>query len=914
MPDQSNRPPADEWRAAIEQHLASLGIPATRRIDIIEEVAQHLQDRCDELRAAGHSTQDARSIALRDLETIRLARELARIESRSTTESTVLGRTRSAGMNGLWQDIRFALRTFRKAPAFTAIVIGTLATAIGANTAIFSVADAVMLRPFSYPDMDRIVTLGEMRRSGEFMSISWPDFQDWQAQNTAFEYLGLNRPAPVNLTGGTQPERLNGSLASSGVFGATGIPPIAGRVFQPDDDRPEAARVTVISERLWRTRFDADPSILGRSIVLNGEPYTVVGIMPPGMRFPSRQTDVWLPLGPLVKTLPTSRGTHPALFAIGKLNPGVTFERAVADMDTIARRLEKQYPDTNRDVAVSMQPYREQIVRNIRPTLYLLLGAVGFVLLIGCANLANLMMARAERRQREIAVRAALGAERRRIIQQFLTESILMSLIGGGLGVLLAWWTVKIFVASQPSSVPRIDLVSIDLRVLAFAGVLSIATGILFGVLPARRGSAPDLVSALKQGARGSVLAPARLFRSALIVSEVALALVLLAGAGLTIRSFVNLAAIDPGFDPENVITLRVSLPASRYPDSERWIAFHDELVRRVSAVPGVAAAGVNSAVPLEGGGAESPVAAEGQPMPSVDTRPAMTLFQASSPDYLKAMGIPLMKGRFFTDRDVAGAKPVVIVDETLVRKLFPHDDPIGKRIAFEFRGTPANPDPIWREVVGVVRHVRHYGIASEPPYVQLYAPMDQLPFWFEMRRPAMALAIRTTLAPEAVTATIRRELAQIDRDIPVYNVQTMKTYLAQNIEQPRLSLMLLTGLGGLGLLLALMGIYGVVSYSVAQRTQEMGVRMALGASRSDVFRLVVRQTMILVAVGVIIGLAAAVGLGSIMRTLLFEVSPRDPLTFAAIAITLAAVGLAGAVVPARRAMSVDPLVALRTE
>jgi putative ABC transport system permease protein len=903
-----------DWRAAIESHLAALGVPAVRCLEIIEEVAQHLQDRFDELQLAGHESADARRLALNDLESGRLVRELARIEHRSSLDPPALGRPRRSLMSGLVQDIRYALRTLRQAPLFSAIVIGTLAIGIGANTAIFTVTDVVMLRPYSYPEMDRIVAIMETQRAGSRMSVAWPTFQDWVAQTQAFEHLGIYRTAVVNLTGGDQPERLNSSVTSSGVFAVMGIPPLTGRSFQPEDDGPGAARVAVISERLWRNRLNADPSIVGRSITLNGDPHTIVGVMPRGMRFPSRLTDVWLPLGPIVKTLPNSRGAHPGLFAIGKLKSGVTFDRAVADMDTIARRLETQYPESNKNVAVAMTPYYEQIVQNIRPTLLLLLGAVGFVLLIGCANLANLMLARAERRQREIAVRAALGAERRRIVQQLLTESILMSLVGGALGVLIAWWAVKAFVASEPTTVPRIDLISVDLRVLAFAAGLSVVTGILFGLVPAIRGSSADLITALKQSARGSLLSPARGFRSALIVAEVALALVLLVGAGLAIRSFARLMAIDPGFDPENVITMRVTLPVSRYPDAAKWLAFHDALILRVAAIPGVSVAGLNSAVPLEGGGSEAPVIAEGQPLPSADRPATMTLFQASSPDYLKAMGVPLLKGRLFTDRDKAGATPVVIVDDLLVSKLFPDTDPIGKRICFEFRGTREKPDPIWREVVGVVRHVRHYGLASEPPFVQLYAPMDQLPYWFEQRRPSMALALRTTLAPEAVTGSIRRELASIDRDIPVYGVQTMKTYLAQNVEQPRLSVVLLSSLGGLALLLALMGIYGVVSYSVAQRTQEIGVRMALGATRHNVFRLIISHTMTLIAIGIALGLTGALALGSLMRTLLFEVSARDPWTFVAIAATLATVGLIASFVPARRATRVDQLVALRAE
>ncbi|HVD91981.1 MAG TPA: ABC transporter permease [Vicinamibacterales bacterium] len=903
-----------EWRAGIDARLAALGVSPTRRADILAEIGLHLQDRYDELRDAGHADDEARRIAEMDLETDRLLRELARVERRAPLDPPVLGNARHTVMSTLWQDLKYAARSLRLNPAYTSIVIATLTLGIGANAAIFSVADAVMLRPFPFPDVDRIVVLNETtRREQQTMSVAWPTFQDWKAQNQSFEHLGIYRNTVAILTGGDRPERLLGAIASSGVFGAMGVTPIAGRVFTAADDHPDAAKSVVISERLWRGRFDADPSILGRAIVLNNEPHVIVGIMPPAMRFPQRTTDVWLPLGPIISTFPP-RGAHPGLFAVGKLKPGVSFAQAVSDMDTIARRLATQYPDSNRDVAVAMMLYYEQVVRNIRPTLYVLMGAVAFVLLIGCANLANLMLARAERRQREIAVRSALGAERRRIIQQLLTEAVLLSAIGGALGLLLATWIVKLFVASRPVTIPRIDLVGVDGRVIAFAAALSIVTGVVFGLVPALRASSPDMLSSLKQGGRGGA-APSRRFRSALVVVEVALALVLLVGAGLMIRSFARLMGIDPGFEADGVVTMRLTLPAAKYGDTARWIAFHDDLIHRVSAITGITAAGLNSAVPLEGGGSESPIVVEGRPMPAPDAPGTMCLFQATSPDYLKAMGIPILRGRAFTDQDRQTAPPVVIVDETVARRLFPGEDPLGKRIAFEFSGHDRRgQNPIWREIVGIVKHVRHYGIASEPPYVQVYAPVDQLPLWFQQRHPAMSLFARTSLGTEGTAAAIRRELAAIDRDIPVYSVQTMSAYLAQDTEQPRLSVMLLSGLGGLALLLAVIGIYGVVSYSVAQRTQEIGVRMALGATGRDVLRLVVGQAIALVVAGVAIGVGASLALGSVMRNLLFEVSAHDPSTLVAIAAVLTAVGITASAVPAMRATRVDPLVALRAE
>jgi putative ABC transport system permease protein len=512
----------------------------------------------------------------------------------------------------------------------------------------------------------------------------------------------------------------------------------------------------------------------------------------------------------------------------------------------------------------------------------------------------------------DLAVRRALGADRWRLVQQLLTESLLLAVIGGGLGVLVARWLVALFVASQPTTIPRIDLVGVDLRVLAFAAVLTMATALLFGLVPALRASSPDLRSALNQAARGSVLAPSRRLRSTLVVVEVALALMLLVGAGLMIRSFSKLMSIEPGFDPEHVVTMRMTLPTTKYGELPAWIAFHENLVQRVAAVPGITAVGLNSSIPLGGGASESGVIVEGRPLPRPGEQRTICMFQTSTLDYFRAMGVPLVKGRFFSELDTAAGARVAIVDETFVRTLFPGEDPIGKRVSFEDRGDQNKPDPIWREIVGVVRHVRHYGIASGPQFVQIYTPMAQLPFWYEQRRPGMALVARTAIPPESLTASIRREVAALDPDIPLFGVQTMERYLAQNTEQTRLSVLMLGGLGALALVLAVIGIYGVVSYSVAQRTQEIVLRVALGASRRDVMRLVVGQAMTPVMAGVVIGVGAALALTSFVRSMLFQVDERDPATFVVVVVVLAAVGLVASVLPAVRATHVDPIVALR--
>jgi putative ABC transport system permease protein len=906
-----------DFMCAIEQRLEGLPIAPARRTEIALELSQHLQDRYDELRAAGASHDDASREAFAELDGT-LSQQLAGVERHEPRESAVLGRRRGgASMIGsIWQDVRYAARMARQAPAFTAVVVLTLALAIGATTAIFSVADGVMLRPFPYPDIDRIMILNETVRGGQSLSVAWPNFQDWRDQNEVFEQFGLYRAMTVNLTGGDQPERLNGTLVSSEVFKALGIQAQAGRTFLPQEDQPGADHVVVVSDRLWRSHFNSDPALVGRTMILDGQAHAIVGIVPPGMRFPSRLTDVWLPLGLFVDTFPADRGTHPGLTVIGKLKPGVSLEQANANMDAIARRLEKQYPMLNTDHTAVILPYYEQIVQNIRPALLTLIGAVGFVLLIGCANLANLMLARADRRQREIAVRAALGAEPYRLFQQLLIESVLLSLFGGALGALMAVWGVNAFVASRPTSIPRIDLIAVDLRVLAFTAAVSIITGILFGLAPALRASSPDLLGSLKEAARSSTSAAGRRLRSGLVVAEVALALVLLIGAGLMVKSFGRLMALDLGFNPARVVTMRLALPGAKYPELARWLAFHQELVSRIGSLPAIEAAGLNSAVPLEGGGAESEVIYEGQPPPrSVQEPGTMCLFQMSSPDYFRAMGIPLLKGRSFTEHDTAESSLVAVVDDTLVRRLFPNADPIGKRIAFEFRGHgPDDPRPIWREIVGVVRHVHHYGLIGEPPNVQVYAPFQQIPIWFQQRRPSMALVARTTLDPERLAASIRREVAALDRDIPIYRIQTMDTYLTQNTEQSRLSVMLLSVFSALALVLAVLGIYGVLSYVVGLRSQEIGIRMALGATCDDVLRLIVGHGMLLATVGIVLGLGASWGITKSLGALLFEVSPHDPATFALITLLLAAVAFVACYLPGRRATRVDPAITLKSE
>ena len=810
-------------------------------------------------------------------------------------------------MDRFMSDIRYSMRTLRRAPAFAVVAVLTLALGIGATTAVFAVVDGVLLRPFPYPYMDRLMMLTEVAGTGQTMSVAWPNYQDWRAQNDAFEDLGLFRNMPVALAGGDAPERLNGSLMSSSIFASIGIAPIAGRTFNEQDDVPGGPRVAVISERLWRNRFGARGDIINLPVTLNSQPFTIVGVMPASMRFPGRTVDVWLPLGLFVDTFPKARGSHPGLFAFGRLKPGVNVERGRATMNAIAKRLSDQYPGSNRNNGIVVTPYYELIVQNIRPVLQMLLGTVTMLLLIACSNLASLMLARAESRQRELALRAALGAGRGRLIRQVLAESAMLAAAGGVLGVGLAYAAVRAFVGSQPSTVPRIDLLAIDWRVLTFAIVVSAITVVLFGLLPAIRASRPDLQHVLRTlggGSRRSVR-----LRRVLVGAQIAVATVLLVGAGLFARSLGRLMAIELGFDPARVVAMRLTLPDAKYPTREAWIGFHQTVLDRLSAMPGAEAIAMNSAVPLEGGGAESPVIKEGDPLPSADRPADPTLFQATAGEYFKVMGIQLVQGRVFGAADTGSSPPVVIIDDTLAKHLFGTESVVGRRVAFEFKG-----QPIFREVVGVVRHVRHYGLTTEPISFQVYAPMLQLPIWWDTRRPAMALLVRTGADADALVSSVRRAVVAIDSSVPVYGVQTMETYVSQATEQPRLSAMLVSAFAVLALVLAAVGVYGVLAYVVSQRTREIGVRVALGARRSDILRHVVSQGLVLTGAGLAIGLAGAAALANLVRTLLYQVSPRDAGTFVTTAVVLSVIAVVASLIPARRASSVDPLTALRSE
>ena len=872
-----------------------------RDADVADELQAHLAMQVEDNVRSGMSPEKARRQAL-----IRLG---------GTTQAMELYRERSGlpQVDTFLQDVRYGARMLRKNPGFATLAIITLALGIGANTAIFSVINTVMLRPLPYPDADRLVLMNEMavdRGRVDMMSVSWKDYLDWRQQARSFQNLGIFRAQNLTLTGVDQPERLNGAMVSADVFNALGIQPLLGRTFVAEEDEAGAPSVAILSEPLWRNRFSASPNVIGRTITLDGMNCTVVGVMPATMRFPSRLTDIWVPLGGYVNGMPSSRDNHPGLTAAALLKPNVSLQQATSEMETIAKRIGDQFPDTNSSVRVRITTLYMNTVGSVRSSLLVLLGAVLFVLLIACVNLANMTLARGEARVRELAVRSALGASRRRLVRQLLVESLLLALTGASLGVTWSWMALRVIVASQLSSLPRIDLIRIDLPVLGFTLVVTLVVAVLFGLWPALRISSPKAQASIKQAT--PALSPRAGLRPFLVVAEVGLAMVLLVGATLMIRTFSSLTNVPLGFRPEHVVTMRLSLPSRNY-STVQWVTFYRNLLTRVEALPGVQAAGVSSLTPLAGGGSESGIFTEPLPKDPKDHGPGCT-FGAVSGGYFDAMGIQLMRGRSFTEHDSAESEPVIIVDEAAVRAFWPDQDPIGRRVAFEFRGqSVVDPRPVWRKVVGVVRTVRHYDLTSPNSRLQVYVPYAQPPFWYATL-PAMTLMVRTATSPETLVNAVRHEVASLDAALPVFSVRTMTEYVDEVLEQPRLSMALMASFGGLALLMAVGGIYGVLSYSVSRRTREIGIRMALGASRGQILGFIMREGAMLSMAGVALGGTGALASMRLIRSLLYGVSVTDAATYLLVPVVLLTVALSATFLPARRATRIDPMVALRYE
>jgi putative ABC transport system permease protein len=821
-------------------------------------------------------------------------------------------------MQTLFQDLRYGARMLFKHPGITFVVILALALGIGANTAIFSVVDAVLLRPLPYPESDRLVFLNETSKAMDEISVSYPNFTDWRNQNHVFENIGVYNRSSYNLTGVGDAERIITGQVSADMFAALRAQPALGRLFTNDEDKPGGTPVVLLSHPLWQRRFGGQANILNQQLMLNNKSYTVIGIMPEGYQFPTR-VEMWVPVGQLSGEASwLQRGNHPGLYGVARLKPGVTFAQAKAEMDTIGANLERQYQDSNAGNGIGLHPLLEVFVGDVRRPLWVLFAAVAFVLLIACANIANLLLARAQSRQKEMAIRSAMGAGRWRIARQLLTESVLLALIGGTVGMLVAQWGIKLILYISPDALPRSKEIGLDWRVLAFTVGLSFVTGFLFGLVPALQAGVVDVHETLKETGRGT--SGRHWLRSSLVVVEVATTLVLLVGAGLMIRSFYRLQKVNPGFSYDHLTSFTVALPQKKYTESEQREQFYNRLLENLRGLPGVEATAAASGLPLGNNGWQTGFVVADRPRPPREQTPLMEACLVT-PDYFKAMNIPVKSGRVFDSHDdrswIAGKDlgkldddekqmaPLnsIVIDEEFARRYWPGEEAVGKRIAMG-----SEKDPRFLTVLGVVGRVKMEGLGTDSKRVQGYFPFAQIPSG------GMTVILKAVGDPNQLIAAVRQQVKAIDPDQPIYSVRTMDDIRAESVAPERLNLTLLSIFAGIALVLAVVGIYGVMSYTVTQRTHEIGIRMAIGAQPRDVFRMVIGQGMVLALIGVICGLVGAFLLTRLMASMLFGIEPTDPLTFAAIAVLLTGVALVACYVPGRRATKVDPVVSLRYE
>ncbi len=805
-------------------------------------------------------------------------------------------------MTKVVQDLRYAARTLRKSPVFTAVAFLTLALGIGANSAIFSLIDALLLRPLPFPQPDRLMLVWEDTSMFGLKDspVALGNYTDWRAQNHVFQQMGATEQSSFRLTGGGEPIQVQGGLVTGSLFATLGVRPALGRLFREDEDQPGAARVAILSDGLWRRRFGGDPGMVGRTANINEEKYEIVGVMPPGFRFPDADNDLWAPAGTVHGPGDfANRGRHNWMVA-ARLLPGMGRERANEEIHAIALRNARDYPRTNAGVGAFVAPLREHFVGETRPVLTVLAGAVAFVLLIACANIANLLLARASNRRREVAIRTAIGAGRGQIVRQLLTENLLLAVAGGVGGLALATWSLGFLERLVPRGMAAMTGLAVDGRVLGFTLLVSLVTGALFGLAPALQNCRVNIHEVLKQGgARHGTARGARGVRRALVVSEVALAFVLLVGAALMIQTFSHLRGIDPGFRTKNILTLKTPLSAGKYGDAAKRAAYYDEVARRVTALPGVLSAGFTLGLPLAKKGWVNGFMIEGRAAPA-----GGQFFNANyrvvTPGYLETMGVPLRAGRYLDPRDNASAPHVALINETMKRKFWPAESPLGKRFQF------GSEDP-WVTVAGVVGDVRQAGLDA-PPKPEMYLAAAQEP------NAAPVLALRTAGDPAKLAAAVRREIRAVDQDQPVTELRTMEEVVDTEVFQRRVQMVLLSLFAVLAVLLASLGIYGVLAYLVAQRTQEIGIRMALGARPADVLFTVAGQGMAWSVIGIALGAVGAFAVSRVLSQLLFGVTATDPATFAAVAALLLLVASLASYIPARRAMKVDPILALREE
>ena len=855
-----------------------------RRIN--EEMRQHLDDEYEALRARGAGHDEAMR---------RLAGDVDELASR-----------RSRRADAVSSDVRFAWRALRKTPGFTAVVVLTLALGIGANAAIFSVVNAIVLRPLPYADAARLMVVwGNLHRPGvEEIPASAGEYVDYRDQVRSLDQVAAYDTLGFNLTGSGEPERVEGAVVSASLFALLGVDARIGRTFAAAEEQPGREQVAILSHALWTRRFHADPSIVGQMVAIDGRPVEIVGVMPAGFRFPGETTEVWRPILLDADALGAgNRGSH-GFTVLARLKRGITREQARADLDTVGAAFQARFPGNYRNgFSTAVRPLQAEILGDTSRALFVLLGAVGLVLLIACANVANLLLARAASRRSEIALRTALGAGRWRIVQQLLTESVLVALTGGTVGLLFAFWGVDALVAAAPDSIPRLREVSVNGRVVGFTALVSLATGVLFGIAPAIVASRAELHETLKEGGRASA-AHGRAGRL-LVIAEVALSLVLLVGAGLLIRSFARLQEVAPGFESARLLTFRLSLPESRYTTFDKGDAFFAELFTRLRANPDVRAVAASNALPFSGVGGSRTFYIDGRP-PMRPEDSSEEQIRIISDGYFGAMRIPIVKGREFTGRDGQTSPRVAVINQALARKHFPNEDAIGKRIAF------SQSEPRWYEVVGIAGDVKHRGLdARDRP--ELYVPYRQPLFDSWSVRP-MYLAVRTAGEPLSAVAAVRREVSGLDADQPISDVRAMDERITRSLTARRFNMVLLGLFAALALTLAAVGLYGIIAYAVTERTHEIGIRLALGATRGDVLRLMVGYGMALTAAGIAIGLAASWAVTRWLSGLLVGVSPHDPGTFAAVALFLAVIALVASYLPGRRATAIDPMITLRAE
>ncbi|PYL46875.1 MAG: ABC transporter permease [Verrucomicrobia bacterium] len=895
-----------DFKAEIRARLAELRLPPVREAEIVEEFSQHLTDQYEAAINRGASEEEARQAVFQDLNASELLnRELKRVERRAPANAVIPGREGKLFAD-LGQDLRFGLRTLIKNPGFTIVAVIALALGIGANSAIFSVVNAILLRPLPYKSPDQLVVLWENATHLGFPkdTPSPANFLDWRKQSTVFEGMAAFAERSFNLTGVGEPERLDGRRVSANLFDVLGVKPIIGRTFVAQEDQP-GTKVVLLNESLWKRRFGGDPAVIGRAVNLNGEPYTVVGVLPPTVRLPTSgnwRDQVWVPLA-FPSEEAASRGAH-YLEVIARMKPAVTLPKAQAEMDTIAARLAQQYPATNTRIGAVVKPLHEEIVGKMKSPLLILLGAVAFVLLIACANVANLLLARAAVRQKEIALRLALGANRMRLTKQLLVESVLLSLVGGVVGLGLAYFGLNVLTRFIPHDVAQADTITIDAKVLLFTLAVAVITGLIFGLVPASQASHFNLNETLKEGGRDSGAgARGKRLRNSLVIAEVAISFILLVGAGLLINSFVHLRNLDPGFRADHLLALNVDLSEVKYPDTQRRTTFFAEVARRVQTLPGVRSVAVAGNLPLTINGDSTFIAVEGIPDPPVDQWPDV-IYRTVGPGYFATMGIPLVRGRDLNDQDTLDTAPVVVISEKTAKHYWPNEDPIGKRLK---PGATTNTTP-WRTVIGVVKDVRQNDFIAEPK-MQMYFSYRQM-----KDLGANALVVRTSVDPLSLGTSVRNTIWSVDKDQTVANIDSMEHIVASAVARQRFSMLLLAIFAGLALVLAAVGIYGVMSYSVAQQTREIGIRIALGAQRRDVLRMTVKEGLKLVGVGLLIGLISAFVLTRVMESLLFGISATDPVTFGIICVVLLMVAALASYIPALRATTVDPMVALRAQ